>query len=494
MRHSRGVTPSGTAGKASGASRTEGTGVRAVRGGAIRTASYAVVVLLGAATAPLLVRHLGIVTYGKYVTITALVTVVAGVADLGITAVGIREWVQIDPHERRNLLAQLLGTRLAVTALGVGVALLFGLAAGYGATELAGIAVSGFALFVVAYYEALLVPLQAELRQGWIAAAEIARQLVQFAAVLSLILVGAGLLPLLAAAVPAAAAAAAVLAARSPARGVGPSFSPTAWWRLIRSMVPFAAASAVGIVYLRSTLLVTSLVAGSRQTGYFGTAFRVMEIEISLPVVVLGVVFPAIAAVANDNREQLRSLSDKLLTTTLALGALLAAITFAGAPLAISIITGKGSVAPATHSLMILGLALTFSFVSSGSQYALLALHMHRTILAVNLSALVLNLILTALLSRIAGAVGAAAALAACEAYVATAATVRLRRSLDAGRLHLGLIGKVCLAAGLSVLAAVLLGTQGDIAAAVGGIGASGIIFLALGLVPEEVLHAIPGV
>src|SRR5579875_2697376 len=210
---------------------------------------------------------------------------------------------------------------------------------GYGTNRFAGIGLLGLGLLASTYFEALTVPLQAQLRQGQIAAAEIVRQAVQLAAIGGLIAAGAGLVPFFAIGVPGALAATAVAFAGG-AQLVRPRLGDRYWWRLLRDAAPFAAASAISVFYLRSTLIVCSLVATPRQTGYFGTAFRVMEVLIGVPLMASSALFPLLARSAAGDVERFQGAGRRIIETALIAGGLAAALVFAGAPLAVYVITG----------------------------------------------------------------------------------------------------------------------------------------------------------
>jgi O-antigen/teichoic acid export membrane protein len=461
-------------------------GAKAVRGSALRTGGYAGGILLSLISVPLLIRHLQFGQYGYYVAITAIVTMVAGVSDLGVTSVGVREWAVRGADERHALLSNLLGTRLAITLLGSLGAMGFGVAAGYDAARLEGMAVACGGLFALACYEALAVPLQAELRQGWIALAELLRQSVQVALILTLIAVGAGLVPLLAAAIPAGLAALTLTACVSRQALVRPTIHPRAWWELMRPTLPFATASALGVVYLRTTVVLTSLVASELQSGYFATAFRVMEVAIGVPVLLIGALFPILARAAATDNERLQAAIARIFEATLACGALVAVCVAAGSPLAIEILSGKPNAIPAMNALGILGVGLGFSFIGAASQYALLAIHEHRAILLVNVVALALNVTLTLLLAPSHGAGGAALALAISEATVATLSTILLKRSQSGLTPPLGVLARIAISAALGAAAALGLKSLGSIPEALGaGLVCLGMA-LAFGLLPRE--------
>src|SRR5919112_4554371 len=110
---------------------THRAGPAAVRGGTIRVAGYAAGVVLTVGSSALVFRHLGVVDSGRYVTVLALTSLVAGVTDIGLTTIGIRELAVVDPEARRRLIANVLGLRLVLTLGGVASAVAFAALAGY---------------------------------------------------------------------------------------------------------------------------------------------------------------------------------------------------------------------------------------------------------------------------------------------------------------------------------------------------------------------------
>src|SRR4051812_11818019 len=76
-------------------------GVKALRGSVIRVGGYGVGVLLGLISAPLLIRHLGIVDFGRYLTVVSVIGLVQGViggwrrVTAGVLVVGlVRGWAR----------------------------------------------------------------------------------------------------------------------------------------------------------------------------------------------------------------------------------------------------------------------------------------------------------------------------------------------------------------------------------------------------------------
>ena len=66
-------------------------GGKVIRGGILRIAGYFAGIAAALISSPFLIRHLGVVDYGRFVTVTTLVTMVGILADAGLTVVAQRE-------------------------------------------------------------------------------------------------------------------------------------------------------------------------------------------------------------------------------------------------------------------------------------------------------------------------------------------------------------------------------------------------------------------
>ena len=465
-------------------------GVTAIRGSALRSGGYAIGVLLSLLSAPLLIRHLGLRDFGAFATITALVMIVAGLSELGLTTLGVREWAQRDAAERDELMHDLLGARLAFALIGSAGAMVFAVAAGYGTARLVGTAVACVAIVIQGIQAALTVPLAGRLRQGRIAAADLVRQAVQTVCIVVLVIAGAGLVPLLAAAIPGALVSLALTAAAARDGLVMPAFHPKHWSRLLRGTLPFVAAAAVNVVYFRMSLILTSLVGSATVAGEYAIGFRVMEVLIAVPALLISALFPLLARAAVADPVRLRSTLERTWQTSLAVGGLVGVIVAAGAPIAVLVLSGHRP-PDAVDSLRVLGVALGFSFVGVTGQFGLLAARAHRSILAINGSALVLNVVLTLLLVPAHHAVGAAIALAASEFALAASSSLLLHRSTGAPSLDVGVLMRVGLVVAVGAGALALLAPVGDLVAAIVAPLLAVATALAVRAIPEELVSAL---
>jgi O-antigen/teichoic acid export membrane protein len=409
---------------------TPAAGPRAARGGAMRAGGFALGTLLALVSSPLMIRHLGVEDFGRYVTVMSLVTVIAGFTEGGMNTIALREYAARTGADRRAVMRDLLGIRLALTLAGLAVGVAFTLAAGYDSVLVAGTVAAGFALLLQSLQLLLGASLQGELRFGWITITELLRQALFVAAILLLVLADSDLGAFFLAQIPAFALTLVVTAwlvrQIMPLR---PAFHPRRWWPLLRATFAYAIAVALNAAYFRIAVLVLSLLATERETGYFATAFRVIEVLIAVPSLIIGAAFPILARAARDDHDRLDYAAGRLVEVGVVIGVWLALGIFLAAGPIITLLAGDQS-DPSVGLLRIQSLALVATFVIVTSGYVLLSLHQHRTILLANVIGLATSVGLSAVLVPAYGATGAAVALLAAEVTLATTtlgAVIRLR-------------------------------------------------------------------
>jgi len=385
-------------------------GGKVIRGSALRTASFLAGVALSVGAAAVMIRHLGVADYGHYVTVVALISVVGGLSEAGMSNIGVREYSTRLGEERERLMRNLLGIRVALTIVGVAAAVAFAAAAGYDDVLVAGTAIAGVGLLLSAMQQTVGIPLSSALRFGWLSVLELVRQAALTALVIALALAGAGLLAFLAVPIPVGAVLllATVVLVRQlfPLR---PAFDVAEWRGILGLTAAYTAASAVGTIYVHTAVITTSLVASEIETGEFGAAFRVFTIVTAIPLLLVTTAFPVLARRAREDGERLAYVAGRVTETAVIVGAWMSLATVAGASLAIEVVGGdefEGSV----RVLQIMGAAILESFLAVAWGFALLSLHRHRTVLVANTLALSLSVALTLALVPPFGAEGAAVA------------------------------------------------------------------------------------
>ena len=168
-------------------------GRRVIHGGAQRAAGFALANLLTAACAVILLRYLHVESFGRYGVVLAVVGVVYGISDMGLTATGTRELALCQTSaETRDVIAHILGLRVVVTGIGVLLGIAFGVVAGYQTELVVGIFIAGVGTLLQSIQAAMLMPLSVELRNGLLAVNQVLTQAVLLLGFVVLAVVGAG--------------------------------------------------------------------------------------------------------------------------------------------------------------------------------------------------------------------------------------------------------------------------------------------------------------
>lgn len=411
--------------------RSADAGAVAVTGSTLRLQARIVGLLTSFGAMVVVVRCLGKAQFGQLTLIVALVTIVSGISDLGLSGVGIREWIRRDAGERSALLADLLGLRLVAIVIGGVCAVGIAAAAGYGQTVVVGLALALVGTVFNAAQSALSIPLIAQLRQGVVGAVELLSVVVQAVLQALLALSGAGVVPIAAAMIPSGMAALVAVVLVSGRQLPWPRVHLERLRALLRESAAFAAAGAVSILYLRVAVLLGPAFLSASAFGAFAVAFRAVEPLTMLPALLISALFPILTHAALHDRARLARGYDLLSRSAAALGGLAAATTIGAAPLVTMAFTGHRS--PVTvDSFAILGCALGALFVGAAGMWMLLAERRYRAVLAINVLALTCNVGLTTVVGTSLAPRWFGLGILAAETLIALAADVVCRRGLRA--------------------------------------------------------------
>jgi len=363
-------------------------GGKIIRGGAVRTASYVGGILLGLISTPFMVRHLGVVDFGRYVTVTSLIFIVSGLTEGGLTSIGVREYAVRDAAGGARLMRQLLGLRVVLSLVGVICALIWALLVGYADVVVVGTVVSGLGLLLTNYHGAFYVPLSVRLRLASLAFIDLFRQVMTAAFIIGLVIVGARLAAFFWVSV--AVGVLTLLLVFGIVRGTvpfAPTFRPREWLELLRESLPFAAAMAVGVLYFRVAVILMSVVASGRETGLYGLGFRIIELVSGVPWLLISAALPVLTRAARSDAERMQYTMQRLFEVSVILGAWVALAVGLGAPFAIAVVGGS-RFDDAIPVLSILGVAMIGTFLVATWSHGLLSLRRNRELLLANVIAL----------------------------------------------------------------------------------------------------------
>lgn len=404
-------------------------GGTALRGGLLRTAAFAGSLLLGLISAPLVIRQLGAAEFGRYASVLAVIAIVTGLTEGGVNTVALRELSSAGgPQERAQAMRDLLGLRMVLSVAGIGVAVGFAVVAGYGGTLVLGTLLAGVGMLLSVTQTLLGMVLQARLRFGLASAIDLSRGLLTVLLIVALVLLDAGVLAFLAIVIPAAllALVLTMLVVRDTT-ALRPAFHPSRWVPMLRQTAVFAVAVAVNTVYFRLTLVIMSILATAQETGYFAISFRVIEVLVAVPVILIGAAFPIVMRAIRDDRERYDAASARLFELALLVGVLASLALALAAPFIIEVLAGSAD-HPSTDVLRIQALAMIASFVAGATGVPLLALRRNRETVIANVSSLIVVVALGLVLIPIRGAQGAAIAAVLADFTLAVVNTVYLVR------------------------------------------------------------------
>jgi len=471
---------------------TAQAGPAALRGGAMRSSAFVLGILLSLISAPLLIRHLGQVEYGRYITVLALVTIVGGLSEGGVNAVALLNYASHSGAERTRLMANVLGVRIGLSIAGLVGAVAFAALAGYGQDLVLGTLLVSIGMTFQVTQDLLDVSLQATLRFGRVTLVEFLRQLIGVVLIIALVIAGAHLLGFFAVTIPAGLIA--LLVSVRLVRGLfpmRPAFDARLVFPLLRKTFVLGVAVALNTVYFRVTVIIMSLLATAVQTGYFAVSFRVMEVLIGVPGLVMAAAFPILVRAQRDDPERFAYAARRMFELAALLGVWLAVCLELGAGFIIKVLAGQ-SAHPAVAVLRIQGLAVMFTFVAVACAYPMLSLGRQRDLLVANASGLVAAVGLSLLLIPSMGAEGGAVTTVCAEATLALVTVVALVRARPGMGLPLGVLPVVAAAAAAAILVGRLVGERSLVEAVAGGLTYIAVIFL-LGRFPPELGHLMQG-
>jgi O-antigen/teichoic acid export membrane protein len=471
---------------------TPDAGTAAIRGGTIRIAGYAAAVPTSVLSSALLLRHLGVLATGNYVTVLSLVTLAGGITDAGLAAIGVRELSTLPASRARPFFASLAGLRLAFICAGVIFAVAFAALSGYSSTLVLGTLLASGGFVLVTIQATYMLPLLARLQLEWVTVVEILRQVGTALSIVVLVLLGAKLLPFWAATIPAgilATGLAAFLIHRS--MPLLPTFDWPTWAPLVRRTLPYSMATAVGVIYFRLAILIMTHVSSGQQTGFYGASFRIIEVLFVVPQLLVGSTLPIFARAARDDRGRLDYALGRTFDVCLLLGVATGLLLISGASFIIAVVAGP-KFGPSIIVLRIQGFALIATFAGAALGYGLLSLGRYRDMLLINLAVLALSGVLTGLLASAYGAVGAASATTAVELLYTAMLGLALVRGGTRPQVSVGAMPKVALAALLGALS-LLPPDLPNVLRPVIALSVYGAGLFVLGAIPVELMQQIPG-
>ncbi len=427
-------------------------GPAALRGSALRVVGYGAGLLLALISAPLLLRYLGQVEFGRYFTVMSIIAIVSGLTEGGLNVIATREYSTKSGAERSAALSNLLGMRISLGVVGGMIAVGFAAVAGYGEVLVLGTALASIGMVLHLIQSTVVVPLHSTLRFGWATAIDLIRQAVSVILIVTLVLTGAALLPFFAIAIPAGLIGLAITALIvRRLMSLRPSFAMSNWIPLLRDTMVLGLAIAVSTLYFRLTVILMSFLATPLETGYFSTSFQVIAVLMALPAITIASAFPILTRAAAGNVERLRAASSRILELAIFAGAWAMVSLQVGSEWIVRLLGGAAAI-PAAPVLRMQAVAVLAAFVTFACATTLMSAGRIRAVLIINLLGLALSMGLALVLIPRFAAMGAAVAAVVAEGFLAFACIAALWVTADRVRPGTGVL--VAVAAAVAVAGA----------------------------------------
>ncbi|MBJ7328860.1 MAG: flippase [Solirubrobacteraceae bacterium] len=384
---------------------------------------------IGVASVAVLTRYLGTESYGAYALGFSYLALFGAVADLGLFSILVRE-ISREPERAGELVGNGIALRavlwLVVSIVAVGISLVLP----YEPEVHVAIALAALPFGLGLINGAVLAGLQARLSMAGASGAEVAGRAVTFGAAVAVAALDLGFAAvMLTAALGAAVTLALTTLAARGAFALRPRMDLAVWRMLLFASIPLGLALGINELYFRADQLIISLSRPLEEVGWYGLAFRVVEITATLPGTLLVSLFPVMAVQVARRDPQLRATMQTGFDILVAVGAPLAlgGLVLAG-PVVVAV-AGE-DFADAADPLSILLFAAALMFVNGLLGYALIARDRQRDTLWLNVAALTCNLALNVALVPEYGIEAAAATAVVSELLILGGALWLVHRHL----------------------------------------------------------------
>lgn len=353
----------------------------------VQIASKVVSTVLGLIAVAVMARYLGQVGFGQYTTIMTFLSFFAIIADLGLTLVTVQLIARPGADEKK-ILGNLLGLRLLTAIFFLALASLAVLFFPYPGIIKLGVALTAVSFLGTALNQIFVGLFQKYLRLDKISIAEVANRVVLLGAIIVAARLDYGLVGVLWATVFSSVAGLVLhyLFSRPFVR-VRLEWDFAYWGVILRHSWPLAITIFFNMIYLRSDILLLSLIPRNTdigliaEVGLYGAAYKVLDVVIAFPFMFAGIILPIMTARwAENNFEGFKKVLQKSFDIMVILALpLMVGTQFVAEP-AMALVAGDEFL-PSAPILRILILAAGFVFLGSMFAHAVIAIDRQRKII-----------------------------------------------------------------------------------------------------------------
>ena len=375
----------------------------------------------------LLSRYLGPEEFGHYQVVIAFLLLL-NLTDLGISTIAARH-LSTGDYDPEKVLGTVLAIRAALSMVSMALAVLVALVANYTRAEREAIAVASLSfpfMLLSTTYASIFV---ARLRMEYAVIGSVAQSLTSLALMAAVAVTNGGLIRMLVA-YDAGFLVNSLVCLFFARKLVRPSLSIDRQMarRILRDAAPLGVALVITVVYGRIDIVLLRSFTDGDSVGYYGFAYRAVDLAAPLSFMLIASVFPLLARChAGSDHAEFRRIYQRSHDVLTMFGISILTMMILFARPAVEIVGGD-AYAPAVTSLRILSMAFGLIWLSNLADYGLIAMGQQRLSLYIASLGLVVNLSSNAVLIPLYGAEGAAVATVLTELAVVAPAIFLLGR------------------------------------------------------------------
>lgn len=256
----------------------------------------AIATALGLAAIAVMARYLKEIGFGQYATIITFLSFFGIIADFGLTLV-TSQMISQPGYNQTVLLNNLFSLRLISAVVFLGLAPLAVLFFPYEAIIKLGVAVAALSFFFTALNQILVGWFQKNLTMIIVATAEVVSRVVLLGGIIITAYFNLGLLSIMAATV-AASLISFIMHYWFSRRFIKISWQIdlAVWREIIKKSWPLGLTIFFNLIYLRADIFILSLLKSQADVGFYGAAYRIIDVLTALPFIFAGLILPILTS------------------------------------------------------------------------------------------------------------------------------------------------------------------------------------------------------
>ena len=407
------------------------TGRRIARNSLLQLGGRALTMGIALGTLSILSRYLGPTRFGQYQLVIAFLTLV-NISDLGVTTIAARHLstTNRDPDE---LMGNVLTIRTILALVSSVLAIGASFALNYPYEIKFAIAIASLSFPLTIFTGSYNATFMANLRMEYAALGNIVQSLVSLIAMGIIVFTEGGLIRLVIA-YDVGIFANSLVCLYFARKFVRPHFRWDFHYskQVVREALPLGIAVLVITAYGRIDIVMLKAFTDTESVGYYGFAYRVVDLAFPLSFFFVGSVFPLLSNYHHDgNHDAFKQLYQRSHDVLSLLGmTIVTAIILFTAPLVH--ILGGHEYDPAIRSMQVLSMAVALIWISNLVDHGLIAIGKQGALIWIACIGLVVNISVNLVLIPMYGKEGAAAATVITEAAVLLPALFMLSRYIGA--------------------------------------------------------------